>query len=72
MNFMDRVPFQKRRNDSKICNTPGLPKAATEGHPPDMLLGTLLKLHHVTTTEALVEKFRANNRLKKFNQKTMK
>ena len=70
--FMDRIPFRKMRDDREIGNIPGLPKAATDGHRADMQIGTLLDIHKVTTVEALKEKFRGNNTLKKFNQKQIK
>tara|TARA_Y100001936_G_C15897519_1_gene571436 strand:+ start:654 stop:863 length:210 start_codon:yes stop_codon:yes gene_type:complete len=69
---MDRKPFRKMRGDREIGNTPGLPKAAIEGRRSDMTIDTLLKIHKVTSVEALKEKFRGNNTLKKFNQKQIK
>lgn len=57
------------RRDREIGNIPDLPKAAIEGCRSDMLIGTLLDKHHVTTVEALKIKFRQENRLKKFKQR---
>jgi len=66
---MDRVPFQKMRNDREIGNIPDLPKEAVEGCRSDMQIGTLLDKWNVRTVEELKTKFRNRNTLKKFNQR---
>jgi|APSaa5957512535_1039671.scaffolds.fasta_scaffold166270_1 hypothetical protein len=66
---MVKVVGRKMRDDREIGNIPDLPKAATKGKRPDMHIGTLLDIYHVTTVEALKIKFRNENKLKKFNQK---
>jgi len=66
---MDRVPFQKMRNDREIGNIPDLPKEAMEGCRKDMQIGTLLDKWNVRTVEELKTKFRNRNTLKRFNQR---
>jgi len=67
---MDRKPFHKMRNDRKIGNVPDLPKEAIKDCRKDMQIGTLLAKWNVRTVEELKIKFRNENRLKKFNQRT--
>lgn len=71
--FIDSVarqPFRKVRDDKKIGNISDLPKKAIEGRRKDTHLGTVLSDNNVTNKEELKKKFRNQNRLGKFNQRT--
>ncbi|WP_371504512.1 hypothetical protein [Nitrosopumilus adriaticus] len=67
---MPKIPFRKVRDDKKIGNIKDLPKKAVEGRRKDTQLGTVLKDNNVTNKEELKRKYRNQNRLGKFNQRT--